>query len=381
MTEDALVVLVIDPDVASRNYLAAMLRQHQYTVIVAASGREGLVSAWKELPAAVIFEPALPDISSVELVTRLRQERRTEDAFLVALASKEDPDEISQLMVARCNEYLVKSPVVLERLLEIMPRPSQDEDKPKAEGHLIVLLSAKGGTGTSSLCANIATSVARQNPDASVVVVDMVLPIGSIANIVGMGTDTNQVTVAEEYTRRSSSSFFMTHLPKSEAWGFWVLPGSPDPETASHITVERINEMLLSMLLEFDYVFVDLGRALSRISLPIIRRADSTVLIVSTDLSAVTLTRTVLDYLKAQGIAMENIYTILNRPVGIEGMLKPDVEEELGMPVHLTIPYVAGNFTMANNNHVPLSLRFPNDSAVLAVQQAASEIYRSIQKA
>jgi pilus assembly protein CpaE len=208
----------------------------------------------------------------------------------------------------------------------------------------------------------------------------MVLPIGSIANIVDMETKTNLVTVSEDYTLRTSSSFFLTNLPKSETWGFWVLPGSPDPETASRIMVERINEMLLSMLSEFDFVFVDLGRALSRISLPIIRRADAIALIVSTDLSAVTLTRTVLDYLKVQGIEMENVYTILNRPVGVEGMLKPDVEAKLGVPVHLTIPYVAGNFTLANSNHVPLSLRFPSDSAVLAVQQAAEEIHRAIQK-
>jgi len=51
-------------------------------------------------------------------------------------------------------------------------------------------------------------------------------------------------------------------------------------------------------------------------------------------------------------------------------MTKPEADEKLGMPIILTIPYVARIFTLANNGHLPLSSRFTNDSAAIAIQKA-----------
>ena len=70
-------ILVIDADSVSRNYLAAMLGKGGYTVLSAAVGREGLISAWRDQPGIIIFDAALPDLSGLDLVTRLRQDRRT----------------------------------------------------------------------------------------------------------------------------------------------------------------------------------------------------------------------------------------------------------------------------------------------------------------
>ena len=67
-------VLVIDGDSASRNYLAAMLNKSGYTVLSAALGREGLISAWRDQPSIIILDPALPDLTGLELVNRLRQD-------------------------------------------------------------------------------------------------------------------------------------------------------------------------------------------------------------------------------------------------------------------------------------------------------------------
>jgi MinD superfamily P-loop ATPase len=49
----------------------------------------------------------------------------------------------------------------------------------------MVFLSAKGGTGTSTLCANLATYIQQTNTESRVVVADLVLPIGSMGSIVG----------------------------------------------------------------------------------------------------------------------------------------------------------------------------------------------------
>ena len=178
-------VLIIDGDPVSRNYLAAMLGKSGYTVLLAALGREGLISAWRDQPGIIILDPDLPDLPGLELVNRLRQDRRTSKVTLIALSSREDPQEMAALLAAGCSEYLVKSNQTLQTLLELLPRLIGGEQiEPKKLGKLIVFLSAKGGTGTSSLCANIAMCLASEKTDKKVAVIDLVLPIGSIASIV-----------------------------------------------------------------------------------------------------------------------------------------------------------------------------------------------------
>src|SRR5688500_7677444 len=106
---------------------------------------------------------------------------------------------------------------------------------------MIVFLSAKGGTGTSSLCANLAMNIQQSQPEARVVVADLVLPIGSIGPIVGSEGALNLVTVADLPAGETNAAYFYKNLPKPEGWQYQVLTGSPDPEHGNSIKGERIN--------------------------------------------------------------------------------------------------------------------------------------------
>ena len=368
-------VLVIDADSVSRNYLAAMLRKSGYTVLTASMGREGLISAWRDQPGIIILDPALPDLPGLDLVTRLHQDRRTANVILVALSDRENPQEMAALLAAGCSEYMVKSSQTVPKLLELLPRFISGEPiVPKKQGKLIVFLSAKGGTGTTSLCANIAMCLGSEKADKKVAVIDLVLPIGSIANIVGYNEHLNLVTAALQGPDQQTAEYFKDHLPHVSGWYFHLLAGSPDPESANRLPVERVGDIIKAILESFDIVIVDLGRSLSRISLPIIQKADIISLIVSTDLATANLTATVLEYLKAQGVDLQHVYPIQNRAVGLEGLTKPELEKKIGLPIGITMPFMGDNFTVANNRHVPLATRLQNDSTMLLLRQAANQM-------
>jgi len=368
-------VLIIDGDPASRNYLTVMLRKSGYTVLSASLGREGLISAWKDQPDIIILDPELPDIPGLELVNRLRQDRRTSKLPCLALSSRQDSQDMHDLLSAGCNEYVAKSNQALERLLELIPSFLKGESAaPKKRGILMTFLSAKGGTGTSSLCANIAMCLASEKTETRVAVMDMVLPIGSIATIVGYIDRLNLVTVAMQNPAQTTAAFFKDNLPRVPNWYFHLLAGSPDPESANQLAVDRIDGILNGIMESYDFIFVDLGRALSRISLPIIQRADVVVLIVGTDLSTAILTQTVWEYLKNQGIDPRRLYPLQNRAVGLEGLSKTELEQMTGLQIRLTMPYMSGNFSIANNRHEPVITKFPNDSSAFTLKQAASQI-------
>jgi pilus assembly protein CpaE len=248
------------------------------------------------------------------------------------------------------------------------------DTRPLKGGLLFTFLSAKGGTGTSSLCANLAMNLAANQPDSRVIVVDMVLPIGSIAHIVGYEGAQNLIEVAALPEERISPDYFRENLAELDVWGFHLLAGSPDPERSRQLSVDRVPPIIGALRGVYDYVLLDIGRALSRITMPLIEESDLIVLIVSTDTSTVALTRTLVYYLKDKGIDPRRIYGILNRAVGLEGMTKVEAEKVIGISIKTAMPHLSGQVALANNLHQPLSAKYPRDTIAIILKETAQEM-------
>jgi MinD-like ATPase involved in chromosome partitioning or flagellar assembly len=124
----------------------------------------------------------------------------------------------------------------------------------------------------------------------------------------------------------------------------------------------------------FNIVVLDLGRSLSRISLPLIEYADVVVMILGTDMSTVTLSKIVWEYLQSKGVRPSSAFLILNRAVGLEGVTKSETEEIMGLPIQSAIPYLGGNFSLANNQHQPYCLKFPSDTASIILKDTARQM-------
>lgn len=371
-------VLVIDSDEANRNFLAQLMQKKGYQVKHASTGEEGVQIVDAEPVSMIVFDTKLPDLSAPELIERLQRNQKVADIPCVVLSSKSDPEEMKTCLEAGCTEYYIKSGMVMMTLVDSIPKllvGGKRLRKKRDNGFLFVFLSAKGGTGTSSVCANIGMNMANHLPQSQVAVADLVLPMGSIASIVGADEDSfNLVSVAGQEEDKITVDYLKEKLPVPPHWLFHLLPGAPTPEEAINLQAGHIPNIVKSLRDAYDYVFVDLGRSLSRISLPVIQEADLVALILGTDLSTVNHTQKLWHYLKDQGIAPARVYPILNRSVGLEGLTKPETEKILGLGIKLMIPYMMGNFTLANNQHTPVTLKFPTDTASMVFKQAAIEM-------
>lgn len=378
-------VLIVDENQATRGYLSNILRERQFDILEAGSGKEALISAWRDGPDLILFDPVLPDIHDIEFLQKLRQNARTETTPIIAFSSDPAPARREACLNAGVTEYIVKSSAALPQLHQALDRifggaavmtGSLDSGGMRERGLLITFLSAKGGTGTSSLCANLAMTIKEQHPDARVIVADLVLPIGSIAQIVGYGGQINLATVANLPSGQANAEYFLKNLPEPELWKFQLLAGSPDPQHANNLRVERISQIVDILRGSYDFVILDIGRSLSRFSLPLIQQADLIPLIVSTDQSTVKLTKTVWEYLSQQDVDMQNIYGILNRAVGLEGLTKSEAEQIIGFPIKTTLPYMGSNFALANNLNQPIITKYPKDTATIIFKDVAGDMVK-----
>lgn len=376
-------ILILDENTASRSFLANTLREKQYSVIEEPSGKDALIAAWRDEPDLILFDPVLTDIREEEFISKLRTNPRTKKTTLIALSSDPGPSRREACINAGVDEYIVKSSQALSSLEEILNRTFLTENpkggtstSPSQAGFLITFLSGKGGAGVSSLCANIAMNIKVGQPDARVVVVDLVLPIGSIGQIVGYEGNQNIVTISELSPSLTNGDYFYKNLPRPELWQFQLLAGSPDPQKANSLHANRIGKIVETLRSAYDFVILDLGRSLSRISIPLIQQADLIPLIVSTDYATVKLTKTVRNYLQSQGIDIQKIYTILNRAIGLEGATKVEAEETIGLPIKTTMPYMFGNFALANNLNQPITLKYPTDTASIIMKELAVDMVK-----
>lgn len=368
-------ILIVDADVASRNFIARRLLEQNYEVLQAGSGKEGLISAWRDHPSLIIVDPVIVDISGEELATKLKQDPRTASVPLIALSGDQAQARVKSCLDSGFNEYILKSGQAVSILNDTITRLfGITVEQMEQGGLLMVFLSAKGGTGTSSLCANLAMNISQSHPDARIAVLDLVLPIGSIAQIVGYEGAQNIVTVTDMPAEETTPEFFRRELHTMNIWRFNLLAGSPDPESSNQMKVGRIWDVVNALKASHDYVLVDIGRSLSKITLPLIQHADLITLIISTDISTVSLTKTLWDYLKNKGVRSNALYAILNRAVGLEGLSKADAENMLGIKIKTAMPYLGTNFSFANSHHQPFSLKFPKDTASIIFQDTAKEM-------
>ena len=368
-------ILIVDADIASSNFITRALINQKFDVVQVNSGKEGLISAWRDHPDLMIVDPTIADISGEDIARKLKQDPRTANMPLIALSADPGMIRIKSCLEAGFSEYITKSGQAVSSLSEAIGRLLGITSNIKKQGgYLMVFLSAKGGTGTSSICANIASMVAQNQPEARVAVLDMVLPIGSIAQIVGYDGPQNIVTIADMPVVETTPDFFHRQLTELKVWRFHLLAGSPDPESSNHLNVGRIGDIVASLRDSYDYVFIDIGRSLSKISLPLIQQADTIGLIVSTDVSTVSLTKTLWTYMKNKGVDAASVYTILNRAVGLEGLSKSEAEKTIGIQINATMPYLSSNMTFANTHHQPFNLKFPKDTASIIFQDAAKQL-------
>jgi pilus assembly protein CpaE len=389
VSKQQLSILLIDEDARTRNFFSALLSRQNYLVQALSSAKEGFITALRDRPDVIILDAGLSDMPAAELVKKLRSDKRSANTLCIALADPASNSKISEILSAGCNEFFLKTPEAVEKLLTMLSNPSPEHKirlsvtgsiKQRTGGLLAVFLSANGGVGTTSMCANVAQNIAKISPELDVAVMDFVFPIGSIAALVGYEGDFNIQTASRSIGELNEDSLHHVLAPL-ENWGFRLLAGAPDPETANSLDIFQLPDLSDVFRQAFDITLIDLGRSLSATSLSIIQQADVVVIVTGTDHSTLKLTRTVLQFLKNKGIEEQRIYLLLNRSMGLEGLSKSDAERILDLKIQAAIPYFGGNFALANNQHLPIMTKNPNDTAAIMLNQISREILETARRA
>ena len=200
-------------------------------------------------------------------------------------------------------------------------------------GELIAILSGKGGTGKTSVCAGVATALAELGEnvlciDCDVGLRNLDISLGladsgalSFLDICSGGYSLEQVAAHPEYP----SLFFLT---------------APITCTADSIDQKAFSAMLQSVRSRFDYIFLDAPAGIDAGFRMAASRADRVILVTGADPAAVRDASRTGDLLMSMG--KRNIRLIINRinrrMISNMSITMDDIMDDTGLPLLGLVP-------------------------------------------
>src|SRR5689334_6418860 len=161
-------LLIVENDPATLDFLKNTLGEAGYQTFTAPSGKEGLIEAWRNRPEMIILELGLPDLGGLEVTRKLRADARTAKTKIIIFSEQAELQQTLAARQAGADEYIVKragaDAELMERVRALLPVGGEANEPEKPSGKLISFLSAKGGIGTSSMCANMAHLLTELEP-------------------------------------------------------------------------------------------------------------------------------------------------------------------------------------------------------------------------
>jgi len=240
-------------------------------------------------------------------------------------------------------------------------------------GKTIALFSTKGGTGKTFLVTNLAVSVASDYKK-NVCLLDMDLhAAGDMGTLLALSPSkafvdmTHQLKSQPENVKKEN---FVIH----SAFGIDFLPGVLRPQQAWHLEPIRVKEALGFLQKEYDYLFIDAGRAFTDVFVAILNQANLILLVATPDILSIYQTKWVLDTLQYLQFPLSMVRIVLNRADSLSSIRWQDIRTSLPVDILCRIPSEGRIVGQALNSRVPVVIDTPRSKVALAVKKLASDL-------
>jgi pilus assembly protein CpaE len=241
-------------------------------------------------------------------------------------------------------------------------------------GKLISVIGSKGGVGTTTISVNLAMTLAEQEKDCSVAIIDMNTLFGEIPLFLEISPKYHWGEITKNI-ERLDDTFLMNVLSKHSS-GVHVLP-SPGYLNGHQTPTPDIMERLLGVMKRmFDYVVIDCGQSTDKTALKTLQISDEVLLISVLSLPCLANTNKLLSSFVDLGyVHKERIKIVMNRYMKKNEITLQDAKKGIGHDLFWIIPNDYGTTMSAINNGKPLSKIAPRSKIVKSFKEMAEIMF------
>ena len=275
-----------------------------------------------------------PDIA-LDLVERLHA---IDAAPIMVYSEKNDPKLAVRFMRAGACEYLLL-PLDKGAAAEALVRIANTA-RPKAhvatehQGKLRVFISAKGGSGVTTVACNLAVALAEER-NQSTLLIDLAPAFGDAALTLGI-TAEYSIEDALKNADRLDRKLLHSLLAKHRS-GVHVL-AAPSKSPDGKVSKDALDQLVAVALREFDHVIVDVGSRIDLTGTAIFKKASTIYLVALTGVSELRNSSLLISQFFSE--IDSKLEVVINRfePHLLQGVDEDVITKALGRPVRWKIP-------------------------------------------
>jgi pilus assembly protein CpaE len=291
----------------------------------------------------VLIGPSISNEEGIDAVRTLRNEDPS--LILIAVADQVTSGLLRSAMRAGISE-VIEAPLTEEKIEEAIKQFANDVLKRKVaavvpvathkdEGQIIVVMSAKGGSGKTVVATNLGILLTRFE-DKKVVLVDADLQFGDVCLVLQLEPRFTLVNAAHELHHLDSQ--LLESLLTDHPTGLKVMAAPLEPAFADDISTESLITVVTLLRETYDYVIVDTASMLDELLLSLLEKADVILQVVDMDLPSVKNAKLALETLRLLKFPTSKVKLILNRSNAKARLDDKEIEGALKMSISAAIP-------------------------------------------
>ena len=369
-------ILIVDDDVDSLKLIALMLQRQGYDIVAAKNGQQAIARAHADDPDLIILDVMMPDMDGYEVCRRLRRDPSTQAIPIIMFTAKTMVDDKVAGFEAGADDYLTKPTHPAElasRVKAILARSAvQRQSAAAPQAKVLGFLGTKGGVGTSTLAVNVGAALAKSE---QVVLADLRLGQGTIGLSLGMERATGMANLlsrpSSDITPRAVENELVRH--KS---GLHLLLSSVRPkETLLNVAPDSAALIVRHLRSLSHLVLLDLGAGLTRLTIRLFQEIDQVVLTVEPNRITLTMAREILQEMGQLGMPVSRISLVLiNRAQSSLQIPWQEAEQMLGHEITAIISPAPELAFQAAESGFPIVAFQPNSIVANQFSKLAEEI-------
>jgi pilus assembly protein CpaE len=291
---------------------------------------------------------------------------------IVLVAAHLTQDTLLRLMRAGVREVL-PAPATAEAVVQAVQRlarkrpPSAVAAPPVQRGQVLSFVSCKGGSGATFVAANTA-HLLTGGGQRRVALIDMNLQFGDAALFVSHERHTRHIAEVAQNIDRLDRELLQASMQQA-APGLWVLAAPEDPALASAVQPDHVAAILRQARESFDFVVVDVGRALSGVTLQALDSSDQVFAVLQLTLPFIRNGKRLGEVFHSLSYPASKIRWIVNRHQKGSQITLEDLRRTLGIDEVVVLPNQYEAVAASVNQGVPVQRISPNGPITRALQQ------------
>lgn len=368
-------IAIVDPNDGDRDALKATLMGLDTVWLEAECSRYAFFNDVLEQTNPDVAFVAMDDdpeqaISLVEEITH----NKPDIAVLVA-SSSNDGSMILRTMRAGAKEFLTQ-PLRPDDLATALQRIAKArfgvEGAAGSSCRVITVGGCTGGVGSTSLAINLGCELAA-NPDNSVVVVDLDLPLGDADVYLDTIPEYTLTDVAQNIGRLDFT-LLKRSLTKHDS-GVYLLPRPVQLEDAKLISTDDLQRVISLLRATFTHLIIDTSKAFNDLDLLAMDLANDVLMVTQLDLPCLRNVVRLMMSFEQRNALREKVKIVVNRiGQGGSSISVKKAESTLGQEVFWQLPNDYKTMIEVRNNGVPLLEQAPKAPLTQAITQMAREL-------